>query len=255
MNKNYQFSKISVLVICFNDEPISSEYLESLSFASEIIVLNYSLTNKKIGIANGNKIDYLETEFTDFSQQLSTAVAIAKNDWVFLFDIDEIISPKLKEELINASSDEKNKAYYIKHNFIFFEKEIKHGGFQNKKTIRLFNKKYCQINTDIINSVIKTNEKTRVLNNRINDYSYKGFDLYNKKLSTFSRIKADNLYNRNIKPTFYHFLIKPLHKFIAQYFFKFGFLDGKEGYILAYVNSFAVLKCYLILWLKYKKME
>ncbi|MCI4443189.1 MAG: hypothetical protein JHC39_06735 [Lentimicrobium sp.] len=255
MNKNYKSSKISALVVCLSDESISKEYLENLSFANEIIILNYSALTKKIGIANGSKIDYLENEFSNFSTLLTSAVSSAKNDWLFLFDSDEIISPDLKDELIITSATEKNKAYFVKHNFIFFDKEIKHGGFQNRKTIRFFNKKYCHITSDNINFAIQTTEKTGVLKQRLDDSSYKSFDLYNEKLNAYSQIKANYLYNSNIKPKFYHFFIKPLHKFIIHYFIKLGFLDGKEGYILAYLHSFAVLKCYLTLWLKYKKMK
>lgn len=255
MSKNHKSSKISALVVCFSDEPIDMEYLESLSFANEIIIIEYSAIAKRIAIANGFKLEFLENEFSDFSNQLNFAVDIAKNDWIFLFDFNEILSSKLKDEVITASTSEKNKAYFIKQNFIFFGKKIKYGGFQNKKTIRFFNKKYCQVNIDLVDSAIKTTEKTGVLKHRLDDCSYKSFDLYNKKLSVFSQIKAENLYNKNLKPNFYHFLIKPILKFNHQYLFKLGFLDRKEGYILAYIHSFAVLKCYLLLWLKYKKME
>ncbi|TDD98637.1 glycosyltransferase family protein [Flavobacterium cellulosilyticum] len=256
MNKKHDYPNISAVVFCFNDEQFNSEYLETITFASDIIVFNYSKNNKKIGLIKNSKIDYLENEFNDFSALFKKAVAIAKNDWIFLFEINELLTSELKAELIRTPAINKYKAYFINHNFIFFDKEIKYGGLKNRKTIRFFNKNYCQVNTDNFDSAIQTKEKVGVLENRLNDCSYSSFDLYNEKLNIFSRIKADNLFNNNnSKPYYYQFLFKPFQKFVTQYFFKLGFLDGKEGYILAYINSFAVLKCYLSLWLKYKKME
>jgi hypothetical protein len=38
-------------------------------------------------------------------------------------------------------------------------------------------------------------------------------------------------------------------------FFRFGILDGKQGFILAYVHSFSVFKLYLQLWMMYIKIE
>lgn len=255
MGKIHKSSKISALVVCFNKEQIDKVYLENLSFAHEIIIIEYSTVAKKIATVNEFELNYLENNFSNFSEQLTFAITTAKNDWILLLDFDEMISSKLKEEVLTASTNEKNKAYYLNQNFVFFGKNIKHGGFRNKKTIRLFNKHYCQVNTDLVDSAIKTSEKTAVLKHHIDDCSYKGFDPYNMKLNMFSQIKMENLFKKNIKPNFYHFLIKPILKFNHQYFFKLGLLDGKEGYILAYIHSFAVLKCYLLLWLKYKKME
>ncbi|MCB0447032.1 MAG: glycosyltransferase family 2 protein, partial [Gelidibacter sp.] len=70
-----------------------------------------------------------------------------------------------------------------------------------------------------------------------------------------SKLQAENLYNSNKRPSFYHFLIRPFWRFFHQYFIKLGVLDGKEGFILAYINAFSVFKRYLLLWTMYRKID
>ncbi|HAV55109.1 MAG TPA: glycosyl transferase family 2, partial [Aequorivita sp.] len=40
-----------------------------------------------------------------------------------------------------------------------------------------------------------------------------------------------------------------------QFIFRLGILDGKEGFILAYVSAFSVFKRYVNLWLLYRKID
>jgi hypothetical protein len=44
------------------------------------------------------------------------------------------------------------------------------------------------------------------------------------QLEKFTQISANELYKYKIKPNFWHFFIKPLHKFINHYIYHAGFL-------------------------------
>lgn len=82
-----------------------------------------------------------------------------------------------------------------------------------------------------------------------------GFDEYNSKLTIEAKELANKLYEKKIRPNYFHLIMIPLGNFIKNYFFKLQILKGKKGFILSYIHAFATFKKYLFLWLKYRKME
>jgi hypothetical protein len=201
-------------------------------------------------------IKVIERTFTNFSDQRNFAISQAKNDWILFFDLDEVITKDLEKEILDTVNNPKSKvAFFVKRHFYFMGKRIHFGGWQNDKAIRLFNKNYCQYNGNLVHEEVKANGNVSVLKNGVNHFSYKNFDNYNDKLNLYSKLQAENLYLKKVKPNVYHLIFRPLYRFLWQYIFRLGILDGKEGFILAYVHSFSVFKRYLQLWMLYRKIE
>jgi glycosyltransferase involved in cell wall biosynthesis len=256
MSKNTLSPKITALAITFNEEINVKRYVESLSFVDEIIFIDSKSTDKTVAIVREMGVKVIEREFTNFSDQRNFAISQASNDWILFFDLDEIITPSLETEIkkiIELKND--TVAFFVKRNFYFMDKHIRFGGWQNDKAIRIFNKNFCQYNGNLVHESVKTNGKIGLLQNKVNHFSYKDFDNYNDKLNLYSKLQSVNLYQKKLKPTFYHFLFRPLYRFLWQYLFRLGILDGKEGFILAYIHSFSVFKRYLQLWMLYRKIE
>lgn len=248
--------KITALGITFNEEENVKRYVESLSFADEIIFVDSQSSDNTIAIAESLGVKVIQRKFDDFSNQRNFAIKQANNDWILFFDLDEIVTPKLKNEIIETVKNPKNSiAFFVKRNFYFMGKKIKYGGWQNDKAIRLFNKNFCQYNGNLVHELVDSKGKTSVLKSSLEHYSYKDFDNYNNKLNLYSKLQAENLYQKKQKPNFYHFFVRPTYRFLWQFIFRLGFLDGKTGFILAYVHSFSVFKRYLQLWMMYRKIE
>lgn len=256
MTEKNENTKITALAISYNEEHNVKRYIESLSFADEIILIDSQSTDNTVSIAQGMGAKVIQNKFEDFSSQRNFGISKAKNDWIVFFDLDEIITKELEKEIIAKANSEKNVvAFFVKRNFFFMGKHIKYGGWQNDKAIRLFNKNYCEYNGNLVHEEIKAAGKICLLKNNLNHYSYKSFDNYNDKLNLYSKLQAENLYNKKVRPNGYHFFFRPLYRFMWQYFFRLGILDGKEGFILAYIHSFSVFKRYLQLWMRYRKIE
>ena len=129
--------KITALAITFNEEENVKRYVESLSFADEILFIDSQSTDKTIALAEELGVKVIQRKFDDFSNQRNFAISHAKNDWIVFFDLDEIISPELEEEIIESVANPKNHvAFFAKRNFYFMGEHIKYGGWQNDKAIR-----------------------------------------------------------------------------------------------------------------------
>ncbi|OCB78796.1 glycosyl transferase family 2 [Flavobacterium crassostreae] len=255
-NQNNLKPKITALAITFNEEENIQRYVSSLAFADEIIFVDSNSTDNTAAIAQKMGVTVFRRDFDSFSKQRNFALKKATNDWIVFFDLDEIITASLEKEIITAITNPKEfVAFTIKRNLFFMGKKIRYGGWQTDKVIRVFNKKYCQYNGNLVHESIATNGAVGRLKESANHYSYKSFDNYNAKLNLYSKLQAEGLYIKKTKPNGYHFFIRPSYRFLWQYLYRLGFLDGKEGFILAYIHSFAVLKRYLQLWMMYRKIE
>lgn len=256
MSENYPTKKITALAITFNEEENVKRYVESLSFADEIIFVDSLSTDKTVELAKEMGVHVIERKFINFSEQRNFAIQQAKNDWIVFFDLDEIITKELEVEIKYKINNPNSKvAFFVKRHFFFMGKHIRFGGWQNDKAIRLFNKNFCQYNGNLVHEEVKAKGNIGVLKNGLNHYSYKNFDNYNDKLNLYSNLQAENLYNKKTRPNAYHLVFRPMYRFLWQYIFRLGILDGKEGFILAYVHSFSVFKRYLQLWMMYRKID
>ena len=249
-------TKISAVIITLNEQKALPAFLESLWFAHEIIVLDSYSTDNTVAVAKENKkVKVFERTFDDFSSQKNAAISKASHDWIVFFDPDEKITKQLSQEIISTLEDPRAIAYYVKREFYFMGKKIKFSGLQNDHVIRLFNKNYCSYNQNLVHEVMQANGRTATLKNKLPHYSYSSFDNYTAKMHHYSALKAKMLYNKAEQPKLYHFFFRPWWRFVNQYFFKLGILDGNKGFILAYVSAFSVFKRYVNLWLLYRNIK
>lgn len=247
---------ISALAITFNEELHIEDYIKSLSFADEIIIIDSFSTDNTVALAEKYNVKIIKREFKNFSDQKNFAISQAKNDWVTFFDLDEKVSPELANEILTTlKSKNPLKAYNVKRSFNFMGKRIKYSGFQTDVAVRLFNKNYCKYNGKAVHEGIETNEAVGQLKHALDHQTYKSFDNYNQKLSHYSKLQAEELYKKNVRPNLYHFLFRPWYRFMHQYFLRLGFMDGKEGFIISYVHAFSVYKRYVQLWALYRNID
>ena len=258
MDQKLTNTKISVIAFCSNKKNKVKSFIDNLSFVHEIIFIDNNSTDKTATTAKELGAIVMQQTTTDTAQQLGLAIDSAQNNWILVLDLNVKLSEELREEILFTITNPKtnNQAYFIEQNLFFLGKNLKYAELYNKKEFFFFDKSKVSYSKHSDNkSLINLSKKPVKLKNKIDYYILKNFDNYNHELSLLSKEKALALYNSNFKPNYYHFIIKPFLFFIKQYFIKLGFLDGKEGYILAYINSFAVLKSYLILWLLNNNME
>jgi glycosyltransferase involved in cell wall biosynthesis len=191
----------------------------------------------------------IQRKFDNFSSQKNAAIAQAKYDWIFLLDADERITPSLKEEILEVlNKDQIEKvAFWIKRINFFKQKKIRFSGWQNDKVIRLFNRNFCKYNNKPVHEEIVCDKEIGQLKNPLLHYTYADYNTYKEKIFLYSRLKAEELLKKGIKPNFFHLYIKPAYRFIYHYLYKFGFLDGKSGYIISKINAKAIHFKYKIL--------
>ena len=236
-------TKISALAITLNEAEAIVDVIKNLWFADEIVIIDSYSDDDTVALASQNeKVIVLKRKFDNFSEQKNYAISQAKNDWVVFFDPDEEVTQDMAMEILDALKAPKAIAYYVKREMYFMGKRIKYSGFQTDWVIRVFMKEHCQFNGDLVHETLDAKGTTAKRKTRLPHHTYKNFDDYTSKLHRYSALQARMMYEKKKKPNLYHFLFRPCYRFWHQYLLRFGILDGKEGFILAYINAFSLFK-------------
>ena len=247
---------ISALAITLNEADRIEDFIESLSFADEIVIVDSFSTDNTVALAQKfPKVKVVQRKFDNFSSQKNFAIDQASNNWIVFFDPDEEITEGLRDEMLQALESPKANAFFVKRQLYFMGKKIKYSGFQTDWVIRLFHKGHNRYNGQLVHETIDTEGKTGKLKSRLPHHTYKSLDDYTAKLHRYSKLQAKMLHAKGKRPNMIHFLWRPFYRFWHQYLIRLGILDGKEGFILAYINAFSVFKRYTNLWLLYRKID
>lgn len=234
-NKN-----ISVLIITLNEEANVQELLSDLDFADEIIVVDSFSTDKTEAICKSfQKVIFIQNKFENYSSQRNFAISQAKNDWILFLDADERLTPALKNEIISTiNTNERFSAFLFYRTFMFEGKILHFSGNQNDKIFRLFNKKQAHYTKDrLVHEKLKVNGKIGILKNKLIHYTYSNFQAYKSKTIRYGKFKAQEKFIKKQKPSVLLRFLHPVYNFLFNYIIRLGFLDGKKGLIICYLNA------------------
>ncbi len=241
-------TKISALLITYNEEKNIQRYLDNVElFADEIIIVDSYSTDKTEEIASKHpKVKFVKRRFDNFTNQKNYTLSLAQHDWVTFFDADEELSSRLIEELqskVNLKSN--NVAYMAYHYFYFKNKKIQFSGQQNVRAVRLFKKSKCQYKEGLmVHELLECNGTIGVLNEKVKHHTFVDEKYYLEKLNNYSKLRAKELQLKNLVPTFFHYKVKPIYRFFNYFVLRLGFLDGKEGYTIAKLHAISVANRY-----------
>ena len=233
-------TNISVLIITLNEENQIKPLLVDLDFADEIIVVDSFSTDKTEAICKSfEKVTFIQNKFKNYSSQRNFAILHAKNDWILFLDADERLTPALKNEIIaTIKTNETFSAFLFYRTFMFEGKVLHFSGNQNDKIFRLFNKNQAEYNTDrLVHEKLKVNGKIGVLKNKLIHYSYANFQAYKSKTIRYGEFKAQEKFLKKQKPSVLLHFLHPAYNFLFNYIIRLGFLDGKKGLIICYLNA------------------
>jgi len=234
---------LTALVITFNEEQNIKTVLNDLAFADEIIVVDSFSSDQTFEIASAfTNVKVVQRVFDNFASQRNFALSLASYSWILFVDADERLTPELQKEIsfvINETNSAS--AYFVRRNFMFQNKKLRFSGWQTDKIIRLFRKENATYNHEkIVHEKLIVNGKISKLKNKLIHYSYSNFEDYKQKMVFYGQLKAQEEFQKKTKPNAFHFYIRPVYQFLNQYLVRLGFLDGKKGIIICYLNALSV---------------
>jgi glycosyltransferase involved in cell wall biosynthesis len=223
-------NRLSVVIITKNEENFIEEAIRSANFAEDIVVLDNFSDDKtcEISLKMGARVE--QHEWLGFGKQKNLAVSLAVNDWVFVLDSDERITPELKLEIMNELKNPFSDGYLVPRLNWFFGKSIKNCGLYPDYSLRLYNKNKGSFNEVDVHESVKIDGKVSKLKNHMIHLAYENVDEFIEKQKKYSRLSAKK---KNILKA----IISPCWTFLKIYIIKLGFMDGWHGFIIAKVYA------------------
>jgi len=219
-------NKLSIVIITKNEEKFIFDALKSAVFADEVVILDSGSEDQTCNIAKKIGARVEQQAWLGFGAQKNKAVELADNDWVFVLDADERITPELRDEIISTLKNPQFDGYRIARLNNFFGKYIKTCGLYPDYSIRLFNRNKGKFNDVAVHESVQMSGSVSTLNNHMIHLAYETIDEFRTKQKKYADLSTK-------KKNMLKALISPLWTFFKLYFLKLGFLDGWQGFIIA----------------------
>ena len=239
---------LSVVLIAFNEgHHIAKCLLAAKQVADEIIVIDSGSTDNTVEVCKAHGARVITHPWSGYSAQKNFGNKQASFDWILSLDADEVLNDTLIQS-IQIWKDHPQAASF-KRMTNYCGTFIKHGGWYPDIKVRLFNRQ--ETNWEgTIHEVLRglSKENTFLLEGDCLHYSYYSVDQHYAQAEKFTTIQAADLFQQGKKSPWLKRVFSPISKFIVDYFFRLGFLDGKAGFTVARISAYAT-------HLKYKKIH
>ncbi len=243
---------ISVIILTKNEEKNILDCLEGLKAVGEIIVIDDYSEDRTIEVIKkfkSRKIKVFQHHLDlDFSEQRNFGLSKVKNEWVLFVDADERVSPDLLKEIEYSIKDTEKNGFLIKRTDIIWGKKIKFGESGNIKLLRLAKKNEGKW-TGKVHEVWCIKGEVGELQNDLTHFPHQTIKEFLNEISFYSTIRAKELIVSSEQISLWKVIIYPTSKFVLNYFWKLGFVDGVPGLILATMMSLHSFLVRSKLWL------
>ncbi|MFT6851001.1 MAG: glycosyltransferase involved in cell wall biosynthesis [Sphingobacteriales bacterium] len=230
-------TKLSVVIITFNEEKNIGRCLESVKgLADEILVVDSFSTDKTKEICLSKGARFITHPFEDFTKQKNYAFSQASHDWILSLDADEALETVLKRNILELKKSPQPYAFKMHRVTQFCGKWIRKGEWYPDVKLRLVNRMESKFTGGKVHEQLTTTQKVKLLNGEILHYSFYTIDDYVLQNNKFSTLSAQTMHESGKSTTILRVIVAPIFSFVKNYFFKGGFLEGYFGWVIA-VNS------------------
>ncbi len=239
---------ISVAIITKNEEKNIEDALKSVKDFDDLVVVDSFSSDKTVEICKKYTERVFQNEWPGYSKQKQHAVNYCQNEWVFILDADERITPDLKSEIAEKIKTTSFNGFYIPRKNFFLNKWIKHSGWWPDYTLRLFRKDFGHLEQREVHEKVVIKGHVGFMEKPIEHYTYRTISSYIEKMKNYSTLSAKEISKKKTAPLPILILINPIFVFIKMFFIRQGFRDGMHGFILSILYSFYTFLKYVKVW-------
>lgn len=258
---------ITAIILTKNEEVNIKRCIESIiGLADRIVVVDSGSTDKTLEIAEAMGAEiYKHEPFEHYAKQFNWALdnVNIETKWVYRIDADEVVTPELKKEIIEACKEHYNddvNGLVMKFKIFFMGRFLKHGGIYPFYNLTIFKYGLGRYEDRAMGEHIVLSEgKTVDLVNDCLHYDFKSLSAWIDKHNWYAtREVADylaTLSDQQVDASLYHEAEKTkklrdglyykLPKFWRakfyywyRYYIKLGFLDGQAGRVHAFLQAY-----------------
>lgn len=228
---------LSIIIIAVNEERNIGACIHSCMFADEVLVVDSGSTDNTVALAIAAGAKVLQTNWPGYGPQQNRGIDTSISNWIFSLDADERISPELANDILSAIKTAKFNIYDVPRSSLYVSRFMKHSGWTPDRTRRLCKRGAARFTEHEIHANLNTIHPVGHLSHPIIHYSYHDFHSVLEKINRYSSGGARDMYNLGKRGSLTKAITHGLWAFLRTYFIRLGFLDGREGFMLAISNT------------------
>jgi glycosyltransferase involved in cell wall biosynthesis len=262
---------LSVVIITHNEEANLGRTLESVKplvgdGKGEIIVVDSGSTDRTVEIAKSFGAKVFVEEWKGYAAQKNSAIDKATGDWILSLDADEEVGHGAQSFILlvlSGSNDVLNHSagfWFSRRNY-FLGRWIRHGGFYPDPKLRLLKRGSGRFEDRAVHEDVKLQPGRQAYDATFHNdlgggsdivhHSYPTLSDYIEHMNRYSSLGAEMVVasgKGKVRFSVVNIVLRPLATFVYNYFFRLGFLDGREGLLLHLYHATYVSWKYAKAW-------
>ena len=243
---------LSAVIITKNEERNIGRCIQSLKdVADDILVVDSGSIDRTEEICKEKNVRFHFHEWEGYKEQKNFANSLAKYPFILSIDADEALSDDLRASILGLKENSQADGYEVNRLTNYCGKWIHYSGWYPDRKLRLFNRDKFEWGGEKIHEVvipIQEDNKISRLQGDLLHYSYYSISEHISQANHFTDLTAELAVEKGKRSGLIKILFSPVFKFIRDYIFKLGFLDGYYGYIICRISAQAT-------FLKYSKIK
>jgi glycosyltransferase involved in cell wall biosynthesis len=246
---------LSVIIITKNEAANIRACLESVAWADEIVVVDSGSNDGTVEICRELGAQVFVHDWPGFGVQKNRALDYASKDWVFSIDADERVTQELRAAIETVLRDDAGiyAAYHISRLSSYCGRFMRHSGWYPDHIVRLFKRGSARFSDNLVHESLLVEGEIGHLDGELLHYAFDDLDEVLRKVNQYSSAGAAMMQQRGRQASLSGAVLRGIWSFMRTYFLRGGFLDGREGFMLAVSNAEGTYYRYLKLMLLNRK--
>ena len=247
--------RLSAIVITRNEGHNIGPCLDSLAFCAERIVVDCGSEDDTVARARNHGARVEHRAFDGFGAQKNFALSLATGEWVLSVDADERVSSALAAEITAAIAAASADGYEMPRRSSFLGRVMRHSGWYPDYVLRLFRRGRACFSDDIVHERVVCDGRVLRLKEPLLHFPVDRIEDALARMDRYSSAGAEKIVASGRRVTFASGFLHGLWTFLRTYIFRAGFLDGREGLLLAIANAEGAYYRYMKAWLLARRDE
>ncbi len=242
---------VSAVVHVFNEIDNIDDCLASVEWADEIYVVDSFSTDGTVERIHERfpRVRLEQREYLGAASTKNYAIDRATHDWIFVLDADERVTPRLRDEILRTLSNElRYWAYSVGRLNFMLGKPVRFSGLQRDRVTRLFHRMHARYPNRRVHADLLVDGETGVLRHKMDHYYIRTFDHMIAKMTRYADWGSAQMFIDGRTTGAFGIFGHSVAKFVRDYIFNFGFLDGARGLISVGMHVYYTFLKYSKLW-------
>lgn len=245
-----QRQPLSVVMIAKNEAELLADALASVSWADEIIVLDAGSSDATPEIARQHGAYlFTATAWQGYGKQRQLAQQHATHEMILMIDADERVTPELRTAIEQVlAQPPADVVYSIARRNLFLGRFMRHSGWYPDRVLRLYPRTYHYNNNQVHESLEVAGARVIPLQGDLLHLTCRDFAAFQRKQLAYAEAWAQQRHQQGKKCGIFSVFSHTSGAFLKTLLLRAGFLDGRQGWLLAMVNAQYTFNKYAALW-------